>query len=110
VIFTSTVIPFVDLTCATVVPAAFNLMLNEPSVSLELVVAEATEVLSIVIVNEVSSASAGVTEVFSLTVAPTTPEILVGSVVTAVSGLATFTLFLLQQKHMGLQRHHPCIL
>lgn len=106
----STITPLTDLMCAIVEPAAFNLILNEPSVNFELVVAEAMAVSSTVIVNEVSSASAGVTEVFNLIVSPTFPAIVVGSVVIAVTGLATFTLFLLQQKHMGLQQHRPCIL
>lgn len=106
----STVTPLTDSICAIVEPTAFNLILNEPSVKLELVVAEAVAVSSIVIVNEVSSASTGVTEVFNLTVSPTFPAIVVGSVVIAVTGLATFTLFLPQQKQMGLQQHHPCIL
>lgn len=57
---TSVVTPLTDLICATVEPMAFNLMLNEPSVSFELVVAEAISGLSIVIVNEVSSAFNGV--------------------------------------------------
>lgn len=106
----STVTPLTDLICAIVEPTAFNLILNEPSVNFELVVAEAIAVSSTVIVNEVSSASTGVTEVFNLTVSPTFPAIVVGLVVIAVTGLATLTLFLLQQKQMGLQQHHPCIL
>lgn len=106
----STVTPLTDLICAIVEPTAFNLILNEPSVNFELVVAEAVSVSSIVIVNEVSSASTGVTEVFNLTVSPTFPVIVFGVAVISVIGLATCVIFLLQQKQMGLQQHHPCIL
>lgn len=85
-------------------------MLNEPSVSFELVVAEAVSGLSIVIVNEVSSAFNGVIVVLNLTVSPTFPVIVFGVAVISVTGLATCVIFLMKRKHMGLQQHHPCIL
>lgn len=85
--------------------------MNEPSVKLEVVVAEATAVSSNEIVNALSSASLGVMMVFNLTVSPTLPETDSGFVATPVTGLGVGAGVTglqqpnVMQKHASIGRH-----